>query len=155
MRNVPLPTWIVLLSRLAFASLLAAIPARAAGSDHAADVRTIRDIVERHRAAMEHKDVEAAIAFYAPDAIVMPAGHPAARGTDAIRAFFASILKSPKIEVVFTSQKLDFSSAGDLAIEVGARRLPDLRSRRGLRRAISVEIYRGVAKDRRNLAGGL
>ncbi len=92
---------------------------RAIANDTAADERAIRAIEERHRLGIEQHNLAELMLPYGENTTVMPAGHAALQGREAIRAFFSAMIEGRKIAMTFAPEKLEFSDAGDLAIEVG------------------------------------
>jgi uncharacterized protein (TIGR02246 family) len=80
---------------------LAAAPARAAecGPDAPA-VKRVRAVADGIVAADNARALDRVIAFYAPDAALMPPGEPPVRGRDAIRPRYAALFAAfdPAIE---------------------------------------------------------
>lgn len=70
-------------------------------------------------AAVGKKDVAAVLAFYAPDATVMPPDAPPAKGTDAIRGIWSEFLKAPGLALTISPEKIDVAASGDLAVDAG------------------------------------
>jgi uncharacterized protein (TIGR02246 family) len=104
---------------------LAAVTAGCSGApaapavDAKAEEQAIRRLDEQWLAAAEKKDVEAAVAFYAPDATALWPDAPAAKGTDAIRKAWTDLMKVPNVQISFTPEHIEISQAGDLATDVG------------------------------------
>jgi uncharacterized protein (TIGR02246 family) len=115
--NSSIPSTLLLLAVLTLAD--SGPRAIAAAFDANAEKQAIGLIVEQYCAAVAGKDLQKTIEPYAPDAILMPAGAPAAKGTDAIRAFYASFLKRAGLSISITPERTDFSSAGDMAVDMG------------------------------------
>jgi uncharacterized protein (TIGR02246 family) len=92
-------------------------PAAAPLSD--ADVAAIRDLGPQYSQATLARDVDAAVALYTDDAVILPAGAPVVVGKDAIRDYIAGEFASDAVttEFVFTSIQTD--GAGDLAFDRG------------------------------------
>lgn len=88
--------------------------------DAAAIKTTIADINQRYVAAVAARDVDAVVNVYAADARLLPANGPRADGHDAIRAAWGDFLKTPGLNMSFTSSDLTVSEAGDMAIDIGA-----------------------------------
>lgn len=66
-------------------------------------------------------DIEALVAQYGPDAIVMPPGAPRAEGTDAIRALFTGWLQqAPATSATVTSDEITVAASGDYAHAAGS-----------------------------------
>ncbi len=75
-------------------------------------------------AAEAAQDVDAAIAFWAEDAIVQPAGAPQIRGLEAIAGLYRQLFESGQLkEFSGTTSHLTVSQGGDLAYEYGINRM--------------------------------
>ena len=92
-------------------------PAAAPLSDD--DVAAIRNLGPRYSQAAMAQDVDAAVALYTDDAVIMPADAPVVVGKEAIREFIAAAFASEAVttEFVFTSVQID--GVGDLAFDRG------------------------------------
>lgn len=89
-------------------------------ADPAAAARTaIEKAYAAFSAAMKRGDAAAAASIYSADAILMLPNAPAMRGTAAITAGFAAMLKDMAI-TVFGPKTESVILAGDLAIETGS-----------------------------------
>lgn len=117
MRQVYLPA--VLVFSLGLMGFLAGCQ-RGARDTRAADERAIRDAsdVDWLKAAQE-KDVERVLSFYADDASVCPPNARIATGKEAIRALWSQLLGSPGFTVNWKTGKVEVSTAGDLAYQLG------------------------------------
>lgn len=74
--------------------------------------------------AINAKDVETVLAFYAPDAIVMPVGEPVQAGTEAIKkGYLAEFEANGNSKISFTTK--DIFAAGKYATETGVITLKD------------------------------
>ncbi len=92
--------------------------------DVADELAAVRARSEAVVAAESALDTEAALAFWAEDAVVQPAGSPQIQGHEAIRALYNSFFDSgPLKEFEGTTSHLDVSQAGDLAYEYGVNRM--------------------------------
>lgn len=87
--------------------------------DAKAEEQAIRRLDEQWLAAAQKKDVEAAVAFYAPEATAMWPDAPAAKGTDAIRKAWTDLMKIPNMQLTFTPEHIEISQAGDFATDIG------------------------------------
>ena len=68
-------------------------------------------------------DVEAALAFYAEDAIVQPAGAPQIRGREAIAGLYREFFQGSQLKEFFAKgSHITVSQGGDLAYEYGVNR---------------------------------
>jgi ketosteroid isomerase-like protein len=74
---------------------------------------------DRHIAAVNAGDVEAAVGLFSPAAIFLPPGQPALEGTPAIRAWFTHVFANFRIEE-FALQPGAVDERGDIAIEHGS-----------------------------------
>ena len=59
------------------------------------------------------------MSYMAPDATTYAPGAPAAKGSDAIRAMFAELMKAPGFSVTWTADKADVAASGDVAYTTG------------------------------------
>ena len=103
---------------VAFLTAHAPIAARAAeGADEAA----IRAATAAWGKAYNAGDADTIVAYYTPDAVVMPPGSPRATGHDAIRAFVVKDMAGARAAGVtlVISGKSDVGISGDLAWESG------------------------------------
>ena len=103
------------LSAGAIAGGCASLPPVEAGAEE----QTIRRLDAKFGAAADKRDLEAEVALYASDAVMMPPDAPAAKGTEAIRALWTEILKTPGLAINIVPEKIDLSTAGDLATDMG------------------------------------
>ena len=87
--------------------------------DKAADEQSIRNLAVKWSAAVEKKDLDAIMSFYAPDATAVWPDAPAAHGSDAIRAAWIELLKTPGLVLRFTPERIDVANAGDIAADFG------------------------------------
>lgn len=92
--------------------------------DVAAETAAVRARSEAVVAAEKAQDTEAALAFWAADAVVQPAGSPQIQGHEAIRALYNSFFGTGQLkEFEGTTSHLEVSDAGDLAYEYGVNRM--------------------------------
>jgi uncharacterized protein (TIGR02246 family) len=112
--------------RLAYRAVLitsiSAVCASCAGTpkiDAAAEERSIRTLDERWAPAVAKSDVEAAVALYTPDATLLWQDAPPAKGTDAIRATWAAVMKTPGLQLSVVPERVEIAAAGDIATDVG------------------------------------
>jgi len=111
------------LRRLAMALLTACFVSSAceaaAAVDLAKEAQAIRDLDESWLAAFAAKDIEALMSYFAPDAVLMPAGAPALFGQQAIRAYFEAWVPNPDVTSTFTPETVEVATSGDLAYDRG------------------------------------
>jgi ketosteroid isomerase-like protein len=62
------------------------------------------------------------MAFYADDAVQMPAHGPMLEGRDAIRAWILSWLAEPGVSNAFAAETVEVAACGDMAYERGTYR---------------------------------
>lgn len=75
-------------------------------------------------AAEAAKDVDAALAFYLPDAVIQPANAPTVSGTAAIRGLYESFMKDPNFKSMSSARSgLMLAASGDMAYEHGVNRM--------------------------------
>ncbi|HSG81312.1 MAG TPA: nuclear transport factor 2 family protein [Gemmatimonadota bacterium] len=108
---------------LAFASA-SAVACSGPQVDVAAETEAVRARSRAIVAAEAAQDVDAALAFWAPDAVAQPAGAPQAQGHDAIRALYGQFFDTGQLkELEGTTSYLVVSQGGDLAYEYGVNRM--------------------------------
>ena len=73
---------------------------------------------DRHVAAVNAGDAEAAAGLFDPEGIFLPPGQPALEGTGAIRAWFTHVFANFRVED-FSLQPAPIEQRGDIAIEHG------------------------------------
>ena len=69
--------------------------------------------------AVASKNLDAVVALYATDAVLMPPNADAARGQPAVRTWWAQTTSMPNPSLTLTSSKIDIAASGDLATDVG------------------------------------
>lgn len=75
-------------------------------------------------AAEAAQDLETVLTFWAPDAVVQPAGTPQIRGIDAVEDLYRSFFDSGVLkEFQGTATHLHVAASGDLAWETGVNRM--------------------------------
>jgi ketosteroid isomerase-like protein len=85
-----------------------------------AEVRTASQSLASAEAA---KDIDAAMGYWAADAVVQPADAPQIQGTDAIRALYDQyFVQMPLQEFEGTTTAINVGSGGDMAWEYGVNR---------------------------------
>lgn len=92
--------------------------------DTEADRAAIEAMTADYQAADRAGDHAAIAALYADDAVILPADKPAARGREALDAYFAANDAEPE-DITFTTDDIVVSDAGDMAYEVGTVAGPD------------------------------
>ena len=91
--------------------------------DVAAETEAVRARSEAIVAAEAAQDADAALAFWAPDAVAQPAGAPQVQGHEAIRALYGQFYDTGQLkEFEGTTSHLVVSQGGDLAYEYGVNR---------------------------------
>jgi uncharacterized protein (TIGR02246 family) len=92
--------------------------ANQAGPDPAAVRQAIDAVNAAFATGLEAGDVEALVASYDPEAVVMPPNQPGARGTAAIREALSGMLSALTVtDMTLTTQ--DVHVAGNMAVETG------------------------------------
>ena len=97
-----------------------AVAAEAPTVDPAAVRAEIEAIQARYQAADRIGDHATIAALYADDAVIHPAGKPAARGRAALDAYFAANDADAEEGLTFTTVDVGVSDDGSLAYEVGS-----------------------------------
>ncbi len=93
-------------------------------AEPATDRAAIEAMTASYQAADRAGDHAAIAALYADDAVIHPANLPAARGREALDAYFAANDSEPQ-DITFTTVGVVVSEAGDMAYEVGSIAAPD------------------------------
>jgi ketosteroid isomerase-like protein len=92
--------------------------------DIAKETDAVRTRSKGINAAESAKDAQSAIAFWAEDAIVQPAGSPQLQGREAIKALYGQFFGNSAFkEISGTTTSITVSQSGDLAYEYGVNRL--------------------------------
>ena len=91
------------------------------------EAATIRALSRQWQAAVDARDLDACLEFYAPGAIEMQPNAPAIAGLPAIRAWFDTGLLQPGITNSFAPDTIEVAASGDLdrLMEI-ASRVPEL-----------------------------
>jgi uncharacterized protein (TIGR02246 family) len=91
-----------------------------AGSPSAAtEEAKIRKLELDWEQAVQSKDLEKIVQFYAPDGSMMADRVPIANGTAAIRRVWQQVLGIPGFGVSFTPTRIDVAEAHDMASDIG------------------------------------
>jgi uncharacterized protein (TIGR02246 family) len=115
---------VVLLFVLSVAAALAACSSPSLQSGQPADTRAsdaaaIRAADAEWGQAMQAKDVDKSVSFYADDAILLGDKGPAMRGRENIRNEFQKMLSHPSGTVAFTNTGVEVARSGDIAWDYG------------------------------------
>jgi len=106
---------------LALAASLVVLGCRCPQSvDAGLEVQKIR---ETHRLWLDsfvRKDVDAAMRFFSPDAVLMPAHAPAIVGRPSIQEWFESWLPNPHVTSTFSPEVIEVAASGDVAYDRGS-----------------------------------
>ena len=87
---------------------------------HAADEQAIRDLDEAWGEAATRHDLDAIVAFYAPNGSLVWPGMPAVHGTADIRLAWKQMIDTtPGLGLRFAADSITVASAGDLAADFG------------------------------------
>jgi ketosteroid isomerase-like protein len=104
-------------------ALAACAPAAPPAPDLAAVEAEVRGASQSLTKAEEAKDIDAAMGYWAADAIVQPADAPQVQGADAIRALYDQYFNQmPLQEFEGTTTAISVASGGDMAWEHGVNR---------------------------------
>lgn len=79
---------------------------------------TIRSLTKAYVASANAKDVAKVVAFYTPDAVLLPPNHAAVEGHEAIRRYFQLELMDAGFSD-FDNQPIKIEHSGDLAYQRG------------------------------------
>ena len=88
--------------------------------DLAAETARLRSTDAAWLAAIQTKDVERTISFWADDARIYPPGQPPVVGKAAIRKYVADSFATPGFSITWKTEQFVVSAAGDMAYQVGA-----------------------------------
>jgi ketosteroid isomerase-like protein len=116
-------------SRFQFSCLIVALATiGATGCTSRIDIAKETDAVRARSkgvsTAESAKDTQGAIAFWADDAIVQPAGAPQLQGREAITALYRQFFENSSFkEISSTISNITVSRSGDLAYEYGVNRM--------------------------------
>ncbi|HWP38116.1 MAG TPA: DUF4440 domain-containing protein [Gemmatimonadales bacterium] len=92
--------------------------------DVAAETAAVQARSKAVAAAEAAQNTEGALAFWADNAVVQPAGAPQIQGREAIRALYNSFFGTGQLkEFEGTTKHIEVSEAGDLAWEYGVNRM--------------------------------
>jgi ketosteroid isomerase-like protein len=113
------------LSLVPFVLLSLGCASASAGSSVSGEAeRTLHARSDGLQAAESAFDAQRATAFWAPDAVIQPAGAPAVVGRDAIGALYKGFFSSGAIkELRGTPSHVAMAKSGDLAYETGVNRI--------------------------------
>jgi ketosteroid isomerase-like protein len=81
---------------------------------------TIRALSISWFQAMNARDLEKTLSYYAPDATIFPPGAGAASTADLRRQVWSQMLGLPGFHLDLTASSVETASGGDLAVETGA-----------------------------------
>jgi uncharacterized protein (TIGR02246 family) len=85
----------------------------------AADEQTIRNLDAQWAKTAATRDLDAIVAYYSDDAVLLPPNEPIAAGKQAIRATWASLISPNTLSISWQPTRVDVSKSGDLAYLVG------------------------------------
>lgn len=113
MRNV------LLFSIITSAVLAASCGPSAQVDNRAADVAALQKTDEEWSAAAGRKDVAAAVAFYADDAVMLPPNAPIIADRNAIRQAWAAMLGPATTSMSWKASKIEVAKSGELGYIYG------------------------------------
>ena len=98
-----------------------AAPSRAVAQtpDTAAEAQAIRELSRQWVATVATKDPAAVVKFYTDDGVLLPQGAALAEGHDAIAKVWRGYFDLPDFSLTFSPTKINVSSSGDMAYEIG------------------------------------
>jgi len=116
---------LVLLAALAAALVLVPRSGMSAmsGGEIAAAEAAIRESDAKWAAAAKTASVEAWMAFYAPDAVVLAPDVQIATGREAVRQTVAKLLALPRLSIAWHPIRVEVAGSGDLAYLIGVYEL--------------------------------
>ncbi|HEX4809304.1 MAG TPA: DUF4440 domain-containing protein [Bryobacteraceae bacterium] len=95
---------------------------RTAPDTHEAEERTVRELDAQWSKAAAAKDLDATIAFYADDAVVMPGDAPIAKTRQTIRDLWAPMM-APDVSVSWQVNEAEVARSGDVGYARGVYQL--------------------------------
>jgi ketosteroid isomerase-like protein len=109
---------------LSILAVACAAPAPQAAPDtRAADEAAIRAADLAWSKAAEARQAEAFVAYYTPDAILLPPNEPLATGHDAALKIIGDLMAMPGFSLAWQTSRVEVARAGDLAYSQGAYRM--------------------------------
>jgi len=90
--------------------------------DTRAEADAIRDLDRQWQAAVDARDFDKILSFYAPDAVEMSANAPIIVGREAIGKWFESWLTDTTVSNTFAPEVIEVAASGDLAYDRGTYR---------------------------------
>jgi uncharacterized protein (TIGR02246 family) len=117
-------------------------PAQSA-ENHAKDEQAVRDTDAQWAKAAGSHDVDATVAYYADDAVLMPPNGPKITGKQDIRAAWVT-LAAPDVVLTWGPQKVEVSQSGDLAYIVGTYQdsFKDAKGKPATDRGKTLEVFK-------------
>lgn len=101
------------------AAFLLGACAHGAGIASRSDVEALRTSDAALQKAVSDENLEAIMAFYAEDAVLLPAAEPLITGKAAIREEWQHILAIPDFQSTSAQTQVEVASAGDLGYSMG------------------------------------
>jgi len=100
---------------------------RGAASPHAEDDKAIRDLSSRWQQALLARDADGQAAMFADDGVSYHDGQEPLVGPAAIRAWESRLKANhPKAVITSTTDRIEISRSGDMAVQTGEGRLANL-----------------------------
>ena len=87
---------------------------------HAADVQALKDTEAAWSKAMEARDFEKGVGYFADDASLLAPSAPALNGKDAIRAALKPVFDDPNFSLTFQGSRFEVAKSADLAYIQGS-----------------------------------
>lgn len=134
-----------LLAALGFAALCGCTQKPAELPDtRAADEAAVRKADADWVVAAQAKSVDAWVAFYSPDAVVLPPNEKLARTSEDIRQSIGAMFALPGLDLHWAPAKVEVSRSGDLAYSWGAYELKttDSKGNQVIEYGKNVEIWK-------------
>ena len=87
--------------------------------DRGAEERAIRQLTTDWFAAEKRRDMEAALNYLSPDAVIQPEGTPTVVGVEGMRSLYKEWFALPYTDLVMEPRTVVVASSGDLAYDIG------------------------------------
>ncbi len=105
--------------RICILTLIVAVGLNACAPDTEGDAETIKALDAKWMEYMATADVDAIVALYAGDGLLMAPNAPAARGAAAIRPLWEKLAGLPGVEFIIVPSAINVAAGGDLAADIG------------------------------------
>ncbi len=113
----------VIFTAIVVTTMFLEIAAPVQAGDMRAEQKRIEELGNLWVAAVARKDVKAIANLYTTDGVFLPQNAPMTVGREAIGKAWAGLLQLPGVSLTFKPTRIDVSSAGDMAADIGTYKL--------------------------------